>query len=398
MKPQPSAFNAKVGMYTLNENDDMKANFTAMTRRLEELELQKMHEVQAVAETSVQVKLCPICQSYEHPMEECPTIPAIKEMFGDQANVIGQFRPNNNAPYGNTYNSSWRNHPNFSWKARAPQYQQPAPPSQQSSSLEQAIANLKVIDNLQYSISRLTNFNIVQEKGRFPSQPHQNPKGIHEMEIHEGESSQVKDVKALITLRSGKKVEPPTPKPHVEEEEETKKGEEMKGKKKDDLCTIKRGLNVNKKAFLTEQVSAIIQCKSPLKYKDPGCPTISVMIGGKVVEKALLDLGASVNLLPYSVYKQLGLDFVVLDTDHTVKEANSVPIILGRPFLATSNAIINCRNGLMQLTFGNMTLELNIFICLRSKSLRKKKKVGGGEKRFYLCSIKRKLSRRDPKA
>ncbi|RVW34716.1 Transposon Ty3-G Gag-Pol polyprotein [Vitis vinifera] len=166
-----------------------------------------------------------------------------------------------------------------------------------------------------------------------------------------------------------------------------------------DLCTIKRGLTVNKKAFLTEQVSAILQCKSPLKYKDPGSPTISVMIGGKVVEKALLDLGASVNLLPYSVYKQLGLGelksttitlsladrsvkiprgviedvlvqvdnfyypvyFIVLDTDPTVKEANLVPIILGRPFLATSNAIINCRNGLMQLTFGNMTLDLNIF-------------------------------------
>ena len=55
------------------------------------------------------------------------------------------------------------------------------------------------------------------------------------------------------------------------------------------------------------------------------------------------------------------VDFVVLDTDPFVKEANYVPIILGRPFLATSNAIINCRNGLMQLTFGNMTLELNIF-------------------------------------
>ena len=51
-----------------------------------------------------------------------------------------------------------------------------------------------------------------------------------------------------------------------------------------DLCTIKRGLNVNKKAFLTEQVSAIIQCKSPLKYKDPGCLTISVMIGGTIVD------------------------------------------------------------------------------------------------------------------
>ena len=134
-----------------------------------------------------------------------------------------------------------------------------------------------------------------------------------------------------------------------------------------DLCTIKIRLNVNKKAFLTEQVRAIIQCKSPLKYKNLGCPTISVMIRGKVVEKAFLDLGASVNLLPYSVYKQLGLgelkptsitlslvdrsvkiprgiiedflvqvdnfyylvDFVVLDMDPIVKETNYVPIILG---------------------------------------------------------------------
>ena len=38
-----------------------------------------------------------------------------------------------------------------------------------------------------------------------------------------------------------------------------------------------------------------------------------------------------------------------------------MPIILGRPFLVTANAIINCHNGVMQLTFGNMTLELNIF-------------------------------------
>ena len=136
-----------------------------------------------------------------------------------------------------------------------------------------------------------------------------------------------------------------------------------------------------------------------MKYKDPGCPTISVNIGGTCVEKALLDLGASVNLLPYSMYKQLGLgelkpttitlslaymsikipkgtmenvliqvdkfyypvDFVVLNTEPVAVGANYVPIILGRPFLATSNAIINCQNGVMQLTFENMTLELNIF-------------------------------------
>ncbi|RVW21349.1 hypothetical protein CK203_106315 [Vitis vinifera] len=240
MKSQLNAFNAKAGMYTLKEDDDMKAKLAAMTRRLEELELKRIHEVQAVAEAPVQVKLCPNCQSYEHLVEECPAISAEREMFRDQANVVGQFRPNNNAPYGNTYNSSWRNHPNFSWKARATQYQQPDPPSQQSSSLEQAMLisarmdgmqndmNQK-FDNIQYSISRLTNLNTLQEKGRFPSQPPK-PKGVHEVESQEGESSQMKDVKALITLRSGKKIEQPTPKPHVEKEEEIKKGKEMEDK------------------------------------------------------------------------------------------------------------------------------------------------------------------------
>ena len=73
------------------------------------------------------------------------------------------------------------------------------------------------------------------------------------------------------------------------------------------MCTVKKGLGIEKKAFLTEQVSAIIQSKTLVKYKDPGSPTISVTIGGTCIDKALLDSGASVNLLPYSVYKQLGL-------------------------------------------------------------------------------------------
>jgi hypothetical protein len=166
-----------------------------------------------------------------------------------------------------------------------------------------------------------------------------------------------------------------------------------------DLVTIKRRTNVPKKAFLTEQVSYILQCKIPVKYKDPGCPTIACMIGDNKVERALLDLGASVNLLPYSVYVQLGLgelkptsvtlqladisvkvprgiiedvlikvdkfyypvDFIVLDTEPVMNVEIQIPVILGRPFLATANALINCRTGVMKLSFGNMTVELNIF-------------------------------------
>ena len=41
-----------------------------------------------------------------------------------------------------------------------------------------------------------------------------------------------------------------------------------------DLCIVNRGFIVNKKAFLTKQFSTIIERKIPVKYKDPGCPTI----------------------------------------------------------------------------------------------------------------------------
>ena len=74
-----------------------------------------------------------------------------------------------------------------------------------------------------------------------------------------------------------------------------------------DLCTVKRKHHVKKTAFLTEQVSVIIQHMVPSKYKDPGCLTISYTIGDYNIERALLDLGASVNLLSFSIYLQLEL-------------------------------------------------------------------------------------------
>ena len=92
MKSQP---NAKGGMYVLNEDIDMKAKVVAMARRLEELEMKKVQEVQAIYETPVQAMPCSICKSYEHLVEECPIIPVVRKMFGDQTNVIGQFKPNN---------------------------------------------------------------------------------------------------------------------------------------------------------------------------------------------------------------------------------------------------------------------------------------------------------------
>ena len=55
------------------------------------------------------------------------------------------------------------------------------------------------------------------------------------------------------------------------------------------------------------------------------------------------------------------VDFFVVDREPMAESTHQVPIILGRPFLATTNSIINCRNEVMHLTFDNMTLELIIF-------------------------------------
>ena len=68
-------------------------------------------------------------------------------------------------------------------------------------------------DNLQYSISRLTNQHQVQEKGKFPSQTHQNPRRVHEIADSSETAPKMDELKAVITLRSGKKVEQPVPKP-----------------------------------------------------------------------------------------------------------------------------------------------------------------------------------------
>ena len=62
-----------------------------------------------------------------------------------------------------------------------------------------------------------------------------------------------------------------------------------------------------KKVFLAASLSEVLSQSMPVKYKDPGCPTISCTIGDKTINKCLIDLGASVNLIPYSMHGQLGL-------------------------------------------------------------------------------------------
>ncbi|XP_071713221.1 uncharacterized protein [Rutidosis leptorrhynchoides] len=171
------------------------------------------------------------------------------------------------------------------------------------------------------------------------------------------------------------------------------------------LCVQKTKFNASlpKKVKLTEKVSDVISGSLPPKFKNPGTPLIFVTIGNVNIKKALLDLGASINILPSSLVERYELrtlkytdiliqladrsirtprgmlenvivkvedfhypvDFIVMDIETNFRETKPV-IILGRPFLTTIDALINCRIGVMDIPVGNKRSRLNIFNSLHT--------------------------------
>ena len=249
------------GIFALSEDMEMKATISTIARKVDKIEGKRLHEVQAVTENTAQANPCINCQPTAHPGEHYPIAPSVEDLTSEHLNVVGQYKPQPNAPYGNTYNSNWKNHPNLSWKPNPPAYVPPGAkqlfgsssqpqPSSSSSPVEQAILNLskvvgnfveeqkginvqlaqridtventlnkridglesnlnQKIDNLQYSITKINNLLEVQERGRFPSQTLPNPKGVHE--VGSSSNSRMDEVKPIITLRSGKEIEQPVP-------------------------------------------------------------------------------------------------------------------------------------------------------------------------------------------
>ena len=89
-----------------------------------------------------------------------------------------------------------------------------------------------------------------------------------------------------------------------------------------DMCTKKKKkTNVPKKIFLSTKISELLSNQISVKYKDPGCPTISCTIGQTGINRALLDEEVSINLLPFTIYHQLGLD-ILSSTQVTIQLAN----------------------------------------------------------------------------
>ncbi|CAN6712725.1 unnamed protein product [Malus baccata var. baccata] len=164
-----------------------------------------------------------------------------------------------------------------------------------------------------------------------------------------------------------------------------------------ELCTTRKRMSTKEVVKVSENVSAILQRKLPPKCKDPGSFTIPCVIGNTRFESAMLDLGASINVMPYSIYASMNIgalkndgviiqladrsnaypkglledvlvqvnhlvfpaDFYVLEMDES-DHAPSLPILLGRPFMKTARTKIDVYSGTLSMEFDGEVVNFNL--------------------------------------
>ena len=172
------------------------------------------------------------------------------------------------------------------------------------------------------------------------------------------------------------------------------------GKFLKDMLSKKRKIVEEGIVNLTATCSAVMKKEFLEKMKDPGSFTIPCIIGGVKIQKALCDSGASINLMPLSVAKKLSLgelipttitlqmadismvkpegvledvlvtvgkfvfpvDFIILD----MEEDSQVPLLLGRPFLATGAALIDMQKGVLTLRVGEEASAFNMIKSMQN--------------------------------
>ncbi|CAN6542428.1 unnamed protein product [Malus baccata var. baccata] len=172
-----------------------------------------------------------------------------------------------------------------------------------------------------------------------------------------------------------------------------------------ELCTTRRRISNKEVVQVSENVSAVLQRKLPPKCKDPGSFTIPCVIGNTKFEQCMLDLGASINVMPYSIYASMNLgelkndgviiqladrsnaypkgvledvlvqvgnlifpaDLYVLDMEDS-PHSTPLPILLGRPFMKTARTKINVFKGTLTMEFDGEVIDFNLSERIRQKS------------------------------
>ncbi|XP_020415512.1 uncharacterized protein LOC109948026 [Prunus persica] len=353
-------------------------------------------------------EVCVICNIPGHSTYQCTASEAYPEFVQEQVNLMNSYnqRPRND-PFSNTYNPGWRDHPNLSWKNNN-QFQNFQPKA--ATTLEDTV---KMLAQNTVQFQQTTNSPTQEENEKPNDDPSNATSSFEAPNFHKAEkpysppipfpgrlakSKQDKSFKEIFDILSKVNVNLPLL--------DVIRNMPAYGKFFKELSTYKRKYGPNEKVLVSENVSAVLQRKLPPKLKDPGSFSINITIGDKLVEKPMLDLGASINLMPYSVYLQLGLgglkattislqladrsvkyprgivedilvqvdklilpaDFVVLDMEEAPLHDRELPILLGRPFMATTKTIIDVQNGLLTMTVLGETVQFKVFESLSHPS------------------------------
>ncbi|XP_017221442.2 uncharacterized protein LOC108198185 [Daucus carota subsp. sativus] len=342
--------------------------------------------------------------------KSCPSNPESVFYMGNQ---------NKGGPYSNTYNQSWRQHPNFSWSnqgansgtSNGNEYiiKNEASRSQTEALVQSQAASLR---NLENQVGQLANELRNRPRGTLPSDT-EKPIGVGNEHC---KAMTFKSGKVLgntvIDAKHDDSVEPSgNEKISDNKENENDKLhiniplvealEQMPNYVKfmKDILTKKRRLGEFETIALTKECSSFLQHKLPTKMKDPGSFTIPCTIGDSYCGMALCDLGASINLMPMSVFKKLGIgevrpttvalqladrslahpeekiedvlvkvdkfifpaDFIVLDNEAD----REVPIILGRPFIATGRTLIEVQNDELTMRVQDEKVTFNFFKTIK---------------------------------
>ncbi|CAN6704265.1 unnamed protein product [Malus baccata var. baccata] len=454
---------------------------------------------------------CIICSETTHDITQCPNKDSYPELVQEHVNMVNNFIRPRSDPYSNTYNPGWKNHPNLSWggNQQPRQYQQsyqstsetkkPSLEDQMSQlaqhmftlsnstnnfvqSTQTSIQNLTAsVGNLETQVGQLATMFNEREKGKFPSQSEQNPRGMehckvirtlrsgksydnrevvhHEAEVEEEElaesaplaakfrsevifaagipnpsasdrvqsrpnsdANKEKSIGTLYAPSDKPQYKPPLPFPQRQQQRskdqqciefiktlakvqinlpllDAIKQIPSYAKFLKELCSKKKMFLEYEKVILTEQCNVVLLHKLPPKKKDPASFTISCTIGSLEFHKVLIDLGASVNFMPYSVFQKLGegelkptsvslqladrsvtyplgiledviikvdkfylpADFIVLD----MEEDKEVPLILGRPFMAIARTLIDVEAGTLTLRVQGESIVFKLFEAIK---------------------------------
>ncbi|XP_075504562.1 uncharacterized protein LOC142542001 [Primulina tabacum] len=326
----------------------------------------------------------------------------------ETVNFVGnQWRQQSNS-YSSTYNSGWKHHPNLSWKntenSLNPTHIPPLPIPQQVR--QQGLLNHDaILRRLDAQTGQIANQLANRPLGTLPSDTEKNLKGVNAVstvikaEEEEPKSQNSTDMEAKNDGVESKTEDVKEQNTHTTPTRKRgKKGKEFDSNDNIDINTLlfpqrARQLQLDQQfskflerklvdfetVKLSEECSTILQNKLPPKLKDPGSFPIPCTIGNSNFNKALCDLGPSINLMPYSCFEKLGIgevrpttiflqladrsikyprgviedvlvkvdkfifpvDFVVLD----MEEDREIPLILDRPFLATGRALIDVQKG-----------------------------------------------------